>query len=104
MAPCEDLGWHAQLAPGPIPFHHQVYLHLRAAIDDGQWAVGDRLPPSELAEQYGCSLTAVRRARRSRPRRPARADQGRGTFVKGARIVRELTSTISFSEEMELRG
>jgi GntR family transcriptional regulator len=95
-----------QLAPGPIPFHHQVYLHLRAAIDDGQWAVGDRLPPErELAKQYGCSLITVRRALADLAREDRlERTRGRGTFVKTPRIVRELTSTISFSEEMELRG
>ena len=95
-----------QLAPGPIPFHHQVYLHLRAAIDDGEWAVGDRIPPErELAEQYGCSLITVRRALADLAREDRlERTRGRGTFVKSPRIVRELTSTISFSEEMELRG
>ena len=95
-----------QLEPGPIPFHHQVYLDLLARIDAGEWTVGDRLPPERaLAERYGCSLITVRRALAdlAREERLERT-RGRGTFVTTPRIVRDLTSTFSFAEEMELRG
>lgn len=95
-----------QLEPGPIPLHHQVYLDLLARIDAGEWAVGDRLPPERaLAERYGCSLITVRRALAdlAREERLERT-RGRGTFVTTPRIVRDLTSTFSFAEEMELRG
>jgi GntR family transcriptional regulator len=95
-----------ELAPGPIPLHHQVYLHVRAALDTGEWAVGDRLPPErELAAEYGCSLITVRRALAdlAREERIERT-RGRGTFVMAPRIVRDLTSTFSFAEEMELHG
>ena len=95
-----------RLEPGPIPLHHQVYLHLRDAIEAGTWSVGDRLPPErELAEHYGCSLITVRRALAdlAREERIERT-RGRGTFVMAPRIVRDLTSTVSFAEEMELRG
>ena len=95
-----------QLEPGPIPLHHQVYLDLLAKIEAGEWAVGDRLPPErELAERYGCSLITVRRALAdlAREERLERT-RGRGTFVTTPRIVRDLTSTFSFGEEMELRG
>jgi len=52
-----------QIAPGPVPLHHQVYQDLRAALDDREWAAGDRLPTErELARRYGCSLITVRRA------------------------------------------
>ena len=95
-----------RLEPGPIPLHHQVYLDLRAALDAGEWRTGDRLPPErDLAGRYGCSLITVRRALAdlAREERLERT-RGRGTFVRSPRIVRELTSTMSFSEEMELRG
>ena len=95
-----------QLEPGPIPLHHQVYLDLRARIETGEWPVGARLPAErELAERYGCSLITVRRALAdlAREERLERT-RGRGTFVTTPRIVRDLTSTFSFAEEMELRG
>ena len=95
-----------QLEPGPIPLHHQVYLDLRARIEAGDWVVGDRLPAErELAERYGCSLITVRRALAdlAREERLERT-RGRGTFVTAPRIVRELSSTFSFAEEMALRG
>jgi GntR family transcriptional regulator len=97
---------HYRLEPGPVPLHHQVYLDLRAALDGGEWLTGDRLPPERiLAGRYGCSLITVRRALAdlAREERLERT-RGRGTFVRAPRIVRELTSTLSFSEEMELRG
>ena len=50
-----------RLELGPIPLHHQVYLDLKAALDAGEWAAGDRLPTErDLAGRYGCSLITVR--------------------------------------------
>ena len=52
-----------RLEQGPVPLHRQVYLDLRAGLEAGEWAPGDRLPPErELANRYGCSLITVRRA------------------------------------------
>jgi GntR family transcriptional regulator len=95
-----------QLQPGPVPLHHQVYLHLRAALDAGEWATGDRLPPERsLCEDFGCSLITVRRALDElvREGRLERA-RGRGTFVRRSRILHDLTGTWSFSDEMRQRG
>ena len=80
-----------QIAPGPVPLHHQVYQDLRAALDDREWAVGDRLPTErELARRYGCSLITVRRAldELRREHRLTRT-QGRGTFVSQPAIERD---------------
>jgi len=95
-----------QLEPGPIPLHHQVYLDLRAALDGGEWRTGDRLPPErELAERYGCSLITVRRALSDLAREERlQRTRGRGTVVTQPRIVRDLSSTLSFAEEMQLHG
>ena len=95
-----------RLELGPVPLHHQVYLDLKAALDDGEWAVGDRLPPErELAGRYGCSLITVRRAldELSREQRLERT-RGRGTFVLALRVDRNLAGSLSFSEEMRQRG
>jgi GntR family transcriptional regulator len=91
---------------GPVPLHHQVYLDLRAALDDGTFAPGDRLPPERsLAEQYGCSLITVRRAL-DELAREQRIDRvpGRGTHVLRPRIDRDLGDTNSFSQEMARFG
>ena len=94
------------IEPGPVPLHHQVYAHLRTALDAGQWQPGDRLPPErELARQYGCSLITVRRAL-SDLASEARIERtrGRGTYVLRPRIDRDFAGTLSFAEEMLVRG
>jgi GntR family transcriptional regulator len=95
-----------RLEPGPIPLHHQVYLDLRAAIDAGEWRAGDRLPTErELADRYGCSLITVRRALGDLAREERlQRTRGRGTIVIQPPIIRELTSTLSFAQELELQG
>ncbi|MDB5614353.1 MAG: Transcriptional regulator, GntR family [Devosia sp.] len=40
----------------------QIYNDLRGALMDGQYAPGQRLTISEVAEQYGTSITPVREA------------------------------------------
>ncbi len=95
-----------QLQPGPVPLHHQVYLHLQAALDAGEWVTGDQLPPERaLCDDFGCSLITVRRALDElvREGRLERA-RGRGTFVRRAPILHDLTGTWSFSDEMRRRG
>jgi GntR family transcriptional regulator len=95
-----------RLELGPVPLHHQVYLDLRGAIDDGTWRPGDRLPPErELAGRYGCSLITVRRAlsELAHEQRIERT-RGRGTYVLQPRIERDLDEPRSFTEEMLLRG
>jgi len=89
-----------------VPLHHQVYLDLKAALDDGSYGPGDRLPPErELARRYDCSLITVRRAlsELAHEQRIQRR-QGRGTFVLAQRIDRDLADTNSFAEEMSRRG
>lgn len=95
-----------RLELGPVPLHHQVYLDLRSALEAGEWRTGDRLPPErELARRYGCSLITVRRAltELTREQRLERT-RGRGTTVLPPRIDRDLAGTMSFTEEMQLRG
>jgi GntR family transcriptional regulator len=95
-----------RLEIGPVPLHHQVYLDLRSALEDGEWQPGDRLPSErELASRYGCSLITVRRAltELTREQRLERT-RGRGTFVLRPRIDRDIADTKSFTEEMQTRG
>ena len=95
-----------RLELGPIPLHHQVYLDLKAALDAGEWAAGDRLPTErDLAARYGCSLITVRRAL-SELVREGRLERtrGRGTFVLPPRIDATSPGALSFTEEMQTRG
>jgi GntR family transcriptional regulator len=95
-----------RLLAGPIPLHHQVYLDLRAALEAGEWRVGDRLPPErELAERYACSLITVRRALGDLAReRRLKRTRGRGTFVTRPPIELDLDGTLSFTEEIHHLG
>ena len=95
-----------RLELGPVPLHHQVYVDLRTAMDSGELAVGNRLPPErELARMYGCSLITVRRAldELSREGRVQRK-QGRGTFVLPPRLDIGVADSLSFTEEIQRRG
>ena len=95
-----------RLELGPVPLHHQVYLDLRAALDDGEWRPGDLLPPErQLAARYGCSLITVRRAL-SELTHEGRLERrrGHGTTVLRPRIERDFAGTMSFAEEMQDRG
>jgi GntR family transcriptional regulator len=95
-----------RLEVGPVPLHHQVYADMKAALDAGEYAVGEQLPPErELARMYGCSLITIRRAldELSREGRLGR-HQGRGTFVLPPRLDRDIAGAMSFTEEMQRRG
>jgi GntR family transcriptional regulator len=95
-----------RLVVGPVPLHHQVYLDLSAALDEGEWKPGDRLPTErELAERYGCSLITVRRAL-SELAREMRIERtrGRGTFVLHQRLELDFGGSQSFTGEMQSRG
>jgi len=95
-----------RLESGPVPLHHQVYLDLRSALDEGAWRTGERLPPErELAARYGCSLITVRRAL-TELAREGRLDRarGRGTFARRPPIVRDIAARAGFADEMRARG
>ncbi|RSM99558.1 GntR family transcriptional regulator [Nonomuraea sp. WAC 01424] len=95
-----------RLEAGPIPLHHQVYLDLSTALDQGEWQAGDRLPPErELARRYGCSLIPVRRAlaELAREGRLERT-RGRGTFVLHSRLEVDMGTSQSFADLMHMHG
>ena len=94
------------LESGPLPLHHQVYLDLAAALDEGEWRVGQRIPPErELAEDYGCSLITVRRALSELTREGRlERERGRGTFVRRPPVIRDIAARAGFGDEMRARG
>ena len=85
-----------QLEQSPVPLHHQVYLDLRSALDNGEeWKAGDRLPPErELAERYGCSLITVRRAL-SELAREQRIERTRGRGLTDSNVREKLGTDVS---------
>src|SRR6266540_1182314 len=48
-----------------IPLHYQIQRVLRAQIESGKWAVGERVPPEyALMRRFEVSRTTIRRALR----------------------------------------
>jgi GntR family transcriptional regulator len=95
-----------RLELGPVPLHHQVYLDLRASLDDGTWRPGSRLPTErELAAAYGCSLITIRHAL-SELVHEGRIERmrGRGTTVLLPPIEHEPADKLTFTAEMTRQG
>lgn len=73
--------------------YRSVYSSLRARIEAGEFAVGDRLPSiSSLQEQYGVrSLSTIRSAQQLLAEDGMiRTEQGRGAFVTSAESARSI--------------
>jgi len=88
-----------------VPLYHQFKTILLRRIKQGELKPEDRLPSEdELAEHYGVSKATIRQALNELAIEGfIRREQGRGTFVSGAKVKvgpRELTS---FTEEMRKR-
>src|SRR5690242_8545955 len=68
-----------------VPLGVQLAGRIRAALQDGTLAAGDRLPSvRKLAEQAGVNVNTVRAVySRLESERLLRSEQGRGTFVAG---------------------
>jgi GntR family transcriptional regulator len=91
----------------PIPFYFQLTELLTKEIENGRWAVGDRLPSEPaICEQFGVSRTTVRQALAALESDGLiRREKGRGTFVaeqsSGGWL---LQSAHGFYEEAERAG
>jgi GntR family transcriptional regulator len=70
-------------ANSPVPLYRQLYHHLRQAIEDGEFEVGQKLPSERnLAADHGISrLTARRSFDILKQEGYVRAYQGKGCFV-----------------------
>lgn len=81
-------GWIARLKAQPAegPKYLSIARELAAAVESGELAPGDRLPPQRrVAEALGVDLTTVTRAyAHARERGLLDGEVGRGTFVRGA--------------------
>lgn len=82
----------------------QVYESLRARIESGEFAVGDRLPSiSALQEQYDIpSLGTVRAAQQMLAEDGMiRTEQGRGAFVTSIRSARSVDVDAALAQAIE---
>lgn len=72
-----------EFATREVPLYYQIGTLLRAQIQSGRYAPGDRLPTElELVERFGVSRITVRQALKSLAEEGLiRREAGRGTFV-----------------------
>lgn len=88
------------------PAYFRVYNTLRSRILEGDYAVGELLPPEpELEKQFGVSRTTVRRAVEMLSREGfVEARQGRGTEVLNYNTTQNINEVTSVTETLERKG
>jgi len=91
---------------GPVPLWFQIKERLRAAIENGEFAPGDALPPeSALNRRFGISRTTARAALDSLEHDGMVSRRsGHGSIVLGPRVDQPLNLLSSFAEDMAARG
>jgi GntR family transcriptional regulator len=89
-----------------LPLYAQVESILTAAIADGTFPPGSRLPnENELVEQYAVSRTTIRQTIQNLVRRGlVEIRRGKGTFVLEPKITQDLTELTGFVEDMQVLG
>ena len=89
-----------------LPLYAQVEAILTAAIADGTFPSGSRLPnEDELVERYAVSRTTIRQTIQNLVRRGlVEIRRGKGTFVLQPKITQELTELTGFVEDMQVLG
>lgn len=89
-----------------LPLYAQVESILAAAITDGTFRPGSRLPnEDDLVERYAVSRTTIRQAIQQLIRRGLiEVRRGKGTFVLQPKITQELTELSGFVEDMQSLG
>ena len=90
----------------PEPLWHQLAEALRARIASGEWPAGHKIPPEDqLGDTFAVSRITVRHAVQTLEAEGLlRRDQGRGTFVRDARLVAGATGLTSFTDEVARLG
>lgn len=109
VTPYELFAPNLWMSPGAGPRYQQLYRHLRAAIQSGSVAPDTLLPPErEMATRADVSRVTIRKMIGA-----LEADglvtrrQGSGTYVRpnaAPRLEQSLSSLVSFTETMALRG
>jgi GntR family transcriptional regulator len=89
-----------------IPMYHQLKETLHSRIENGEYRVGDCIPPErELCVRYGVSKMTVRQAIRGLVNEGlVVCYPGKGTFVTKPTIKQNLHRLTSFTEDMLSRG
>jgi GntR family transcriptional regulator len=102
----ESLDLHPLDRSRPEPLWHQLAEAVRARIASGAWPAGHKIPPEDqLCDMFGVSRITVRHAVQTLETEGLlRRDQGRGTFVRDARLVAGATGLTSFTDEVARLG
>jgi GntR family transcriptional regulator len=89
-----------------VPIYLQLQNLIREQIDHGAWQPGEAIPSEHtLVRQFGIARMTVRQALDGLLREGLLIrERGRGTYVAGPRVERELTRMHSFTEDMRTRG
>jgi GntR family transcriptional regulator len=89
-----------------VPLYYQIAQYLRAQISGGTLKPGQALPTEEtLQATFHVSRATIRQAIRSLATSGlVRMDRPRGTFVNDLRLVEQLPTLISFSDEVRRAG
>ncbi|MHB1610894.1 MAG: GntR family transcriptional regulator [Sulfobacillus sp.] len=89
-----------------MPLYLQLKRLIKAQIQDGRLAPGDRVPSErELSDQFGMSRMTARQALIELVREGLLyREQGRGTFVAVRKVSQGLLTVTSFTEDMHSRG
>ena len=89
-----------------LPLYAQVEAIITAAIADGTFPSGSRLPnEDELVERYAVSRTTIRQTIQNLVRRGlVEIRRGKGTFVLEPKITQDLTELTGFVEDMQVLG
>ncbi len=96
-----------QLDKGSVkPLYVQIMDIFEARISSGELKPGDRIPPeSALVDEFGVSIITVRKAVGELCKKGLLdKKQGRGTFVKNVRFVRDTSSLMSFTDSCRSQG
>ena len=90
----------------PMPIYLQIANKILSAIEDKSILPGAMLPPGQtICEHIGISKMTLRQAYGVLERKGyIEARRGVGTFFLGARIEKNISGMLSFSEEVKARG
>jgi GntR family transcriptional regulator len=88
-----------------VPLYYQIQQRLLRQIQDGVYETGQPLPSArEIALNLGVNHLTVRQAIKSLCLLGLLySKQGRGTFISGMKLEKNVRQVLSFSEEMQHR-